>query len=99
MVVDGMMSLVKHQQADISAQRDVSMAKSIKEYLRSRYHDTMCSKDSFPKSSVSPLIRFVGARDYTYRDWYIIRDDMFLLFAQCYSWCKEPGKLQKLNWP
>ena len=55
----------------------------------------MCSKDSIPKSGVSPLVRFVGARDYTYGYRYVVRDDMFLLFAQCYSWCEEPGKLTK----
>jgi len=35
-----MMSLIKHQQADISAQGNISMTKSIKEYLRSWYHNT-----------------------------------------------------------
>jgi hypothetical protein len=35
MVVDSMMSLVKDEQADISAQGNISMTKSVKEYLRS----------------------------------------------------------------
>ena len=95
MVLDSMMSLVKHQQANISAQGNISVTKSIKEYLRSRYNNTMRSKDSIPKSVVCPLIRFIGgARDYPDRDRYVDLDDTFLLFAQRNSRCKEPGELK-----
>ena len=43
----------------------------------------MCSKDLIPKSSVSRLSRFVGARDHWHPesdcDMYVDCDDMFLL--------------------
>jgi hypothetical protein len=62
MVIDCMMSLVKHQQADISAQRNVPMTKSEESIPKYDVFQGLISK-----SSVFLLIRFIGARVYTHR--------------------------------
>lgn len=92
-IVDCVVCLVENDEANISLEHYISMAKRIEKDLRRGDHYAVCSQHLPPQARVLPLIGLEGSRYEPYGDGNRCLNHGLLLLTQCHSWRHEPGDL------